>query len=83
MKDKIVEQVVEKLRSRSAIGIEKYGTTLDENNRDMYLLHFQQEMLDGANYAEKLLTQRRELISLVMKYPNDAELGKAIREFVK
>jgi hypothetical protein len=81
--DKIVEQVVEKLQSRSEVGIVKYGTTLNDNNRDPYLLHLQYELLDGANYIEKLLTQKQDLIQIVMSHPNDEKLGKAIREFVK
>ena len=32
MKDKIVEQVIDKYHMRSDVGIKKYGTTLEKNN---------------------------------------------------
>ena len=56
-KDPIVEGVVKKLRDRSAVGIEKYGTTLDDNNKDDFLNHLQEELMDGCNYIEKLKSQ--------------------------
>jgi hypothetical protein len=81
-KDKIVEQVVDKYNSRSQVGIFKYRTTLEENNKDNYLLHLQQELMDASLYIEKLLTMESELTFLVKKHPNDAELGYAIRKLV-
>lgn len=60
MKDKIVEAVKAKFDSRSQVGIKKYGTTLEENNHDDYLLHLQQELMDGALYLEKLIQNRDE-----------------------
>lgn len=59
--DPIVLSVMDKLNSRSQVGITKYGTTLSDNNTDNYLLHTQQELLDGANYIEKLLLDREKL----------------------
>ena len=56
-KDKIVQQVINKYVQRSEVGIEKYGTTLEENNTDNYLLHLQQELMDASLYIEKLLSQ--------------------------
>ena len=58
-KDPIIEAVVKKLRSRSRIGIKKYGTTLAENNKDNFLVHLQEELMDACNYLEKLLTKKR------------------------
>lgn len=55
--DKIVERVKDKLTKRSERGVSKYGTTLDENvlpTKD-WLVHLQEEMMDGSNYIEKLL----------------------------
>ena len=54
MKDKIVEQVVEKFQQRSKIGIQKYGTTLDDNNSDDFLNHLQEELMDAILYIQKL-----------------------------
>ncbi len=83
MKDQIVQQVIDKFERRSDIGARKYGTTLHENNRDNYLLHLQEELMDGCNYIEKLLTQNAEIINLVKTTPNDAELGEKIRSLVR
>ena len=41
--DKITEAVVDDLRSRSKVGIKKYNTTLDQNNKDDYMTHLYQE----------------------------------------
>jgi hypothetical protein len=80
--DPIVDQVIAKFQSRSAIGARKYGTTLHQNNKDNYLLHLQEELMDGCNYIEKLMTQNQELIKLVNDTPNDMELGEKIRKLV-
>ena len=78
--DKIVENVRQKLLERSQVGIKKYNTTLDENNKDNYLNHLQQELMDAANYIEKLLVQKENIIDLIKLYPNDQELGEVIRK---
>ena len=53
--DPIVLSVIQKLNNRSLVGISKYNTTLKSNNTDNFLLHLQEELLDAANYIEKLL----------------------------
>ena len=55
--DKIVENVLEKYRQRSQLGIKKYNTTLEENDKDDYLLHLQQELMDASLYIEKLMSK--------------------------
>ena len=77
--DNIVENVRQKLLERSQVGIKKYNTTLDENNHDNYLNHLQQELMDAANYIEKLLVQKTNITDLVKKYPNNQEFGEVIR----
>lgn len=81
--DNIVENVRQKLLERSQVGIKKYNTTLDENNHDNYLNHLQQELMDAANYIEKLLVQKTNITDLVKKYPNDQELGEVIRKIYR
>ena len=76
MRDKIVDQVVEKYHVRSQVGITKYGTTLENNNKDNYLLHAQEEAMDLSLYLQKL-------IEIVRDTPNDTELGEKIRMMVK
>lgn len=55
--DSIVNKVIDKLKTRSARGISKYGTTLDRQDLSIkdWLNHLQEELLDAANYAEVLL----------------------------
>lgn len=55
--DPIVESVVAKFRSRALIGRNKYGVSLAEAQLDFlsWLRHFQEELMDGVNYAEKMI----------------------------
>ena len=52
--DKVVQDVVKQLTTRSAVGVEKYGTTLEENNTDDFLNHLQEELMDAILYIQKL-----------------------------
>jgi len=59
--DPIIEAVRDKLAYRSRIGIAKYGTTMartDLSRRD-WLIHAQEELLDGAVYLERLIQDER------------------------
>jgi len=82
MKDKIVERVIDKYADRSYVGITKYGTTLENNNKDNYLVHLQEELMDATLYIQKLLDQEQEITMLVKNHPNDCELGTIIRKMV-
>lgn len=82
MTDLIVQQVLEKYQQRSDVGIQKYNTTLEQNNKDNYLQHLQQELMDATLYIEKLMSLEQELTRLVKKHPNDSELGMVIRKLV-
>jgi hypothetical protein len=54
MIDKIVQSVIDKFNQRSELGIKKYGTTLEQNDNDDYLIHLQEELMDAVLYIEKL-----------------------------
>lgn len=82
MKDKIVQQVVNKYAERSDRGYQKYGTTLEENNKDIYLKHLQEELMDATLYLEKLLTLDKEVRILCLKHQDDNQLGEAVRKLV-
>ena len=62
-KDKIVEQVIDKFRVRSKQGIEKYGTTLADNNLtlDEWLTHAQEEAMDFVVYLEKIKSTLKDV----------------------
>lgn len=83
MRDKIVYDVIDKYYERSQVGITKYGTTLANNNHDNYLKHLQEELMDATLYIQKLIDLKQELIVMVKTYGNDADLGEAIRRFVR
>jgi hypothetical protein len=81
--DRIVVEVVDKFQQRSEVGIRKYNTTLEENNRDNFFVHLQEELMDATLYLQKLLSLNIELTKLVNDTPNDAELGQKIRKLVR
>ena len=56
MEDKIVQSVIDKFNERSKLGIQKYGTTLDQSllTFDQWLTHAQEEAMDFVLYLEKI-----------------------------
>lgn len=83
VEDKIVMNVLAKYAIRSKVGQEKYGTTLQTNNKDNYLKHLQEELMDATLYLEKLMYLNQELTKLVRDHSNDTELGMKIRNLVR
>lgn len=79
VKDTITKSVIEDLASRAKRGIEKYNTTLGENNHQNMLQHAYEEALDLAQYLKKEITTLNTIQDLVKQYPNDMELGAKIR----
>lgn len=57
--DPIVNQVCDDLQQRSAVGIKKYGTTLDANplNLREWLVHAYEETLDQALYLKRAIKE--------------------------
>ena len=55
-KDTIVKSVLLKQISRSLIGFDKYGTTMDRTDINFYdwLNHLQEELMDAVVYIEKI-----------------------------
>jgi hypothetical protein len=82
MRDQIVEDVVDKYLERSQVGITKYGTTLETNNKDNFFKHLQEELMDATLYLQKLISLDKEITKLVRDHPNNAELGMKIRNLV-
>lgn len=54
-RDIIIQQVIEKIKSRSDVGFKKYGVTLKDDDQplDIWLTHIQEELMDAVNYIEK------------------------------
>lgn len=80
MRDKITEAVIEDLKSRSERGVKKYNTTLSENNKDDFMNHLYEELLDAAQYCKKEMSIVPSIQNLINTYPNDQELGSVIRQ---
>ncbi len=79
-KDDITWAVMSDLTSRAKRGVEKYNTTLKENNHQNMLQHAYEEALDLAQYLKKEVTTLNTVQDLVRNYSDDTELGKKIRE---
>jgi uncharacterized protein YeeX (DUF496 family) len=80
LKDQITLAVIDDLVSRSQRGINKYNTTLDQNNKDDYMNHLYEELLDAAQYIKKEMSFVPMIKELIENTPNDMELGKIIRQ---
>ena len=54
--DSIVNSVIAQFATRSNVGVEKYGTTLDRTDLTLldWIQHAQEEMMDGILYLEKI-----------------------------
>ena len=77
--DKITSAVIEDLAARAKRGLEKYNTTLGENNHQNMLQHAYEEALDMAQYLKKEITTLNTIQDLVNQYPNNTDLGEQLR----
>ncbi len=57
---KIEESVCKKILTRAEIGLKKYNKTMErEDLTDLeWLKHFQEELMDGCVYVEKIIQNR-------------------------
>lgn len=60
-KDSIVESVINKFKTRSELGIKKYGVTLDRTDLNTldWINHAQEEAMDFILYLEKLKNETK------------------------
>ena len=76
MSKEIEEIVIDKIRERQSVGIEKYGVTVRQD-KDLtfkeWLTHLQEELLDATIYAEKI---KSEFLKYRV-YPDSKRLGLA------
>lgn len=61
--DGCVISVINELKERSITGVEKYGTTLEANNKDDFLQHLKEELMDATLYIQKLQDQVKQVKS--------------------
>ena len=78
-RDPVVERVVDKFVSRSDVGFEKYGTTLEDERRlkmkglQKYLNDIQEELMDAVLYIQTARDELQDLNeeSLIDKFKDD------------
>jgi len=58
---KVYEQIISDLKEREAMGIRKYGVSVDDAQLtdDEWLQHAYEEALDFAVYIKKLMNQKK------------------------
>jgi hypothetical protein len=58
---KVYEQIISDLKEREAMGIRKYGVSVDDAQLtdDQWLQHAYEEALDFAVYIKKLMNQKK------------------------
>ena len=76
---KLSKEIYQDLYDRNARGLDKYGHLLDDNNYQDMLQHAYEESLDLAQYLKKEIGNQNTVLKLIKKYPNDQDLGAAIR----
>ena len=84
-RDPVVERVVDKVVSRSDVGFEKYGTTLEDERRikmkdlHKYLNDIQEELMDAVLYIQAAREELRDLSeeSLIQRC-TDEDIEEAI-----
>jgi hypothetical protein len=56
---RIENQVIAKIEARAELGRQKYGTTMERKDLTFrqWVQHLQEELLDAAIYAEKLIDE--------------------------
>ena len=86
-RDPVVKNVVDKFVSRSDVGFEKYGSTLDDERRlkmkglTKYLNDIQEELMDAGLYIQAARDELQDLSeeSLIQKF-NDDEYEERISQ---
>ena len=76
-RDPVVERVVDKFVSRSDVGFEKYGVTLDQDRSNIFawINHLQEELMDAVLYLQKLKeSTTEELQQALLNQMKDIEL---------
>ena len=85
-RDPVVKNVVDKFVSRSDVGYEKYGETLDDERRlkmkglQKYLNDIQEELMDAVLYIQTAREELKDLSeeALIDKFKHDEYNGAQI-----
>jgi len=79
--DPIVETVKEKYSERSSVGIQKYGITLHDNDKDNFFKHLQEELMDATLYLEKLNQNNTALQTNILNWAKERELLRPVNKW--
>lgn len=73
-------RLIDLLRTRDAVGLSKYGVTLDRGDLSLadWLQHMTEELLDGAGYAQAALRQLSTARRLPHPYAAGVEAAAAL-----
>ena len=82
-RDPVVRNVVDKFVSRSNVGYEKYGSTLDDERRfkmkglQKYLNDIQEELMDAVLYIQTAREELQDLSeeALIYRYKDEEEIS--------
>ena len=72
-RDPVVKRVIEKFRTRSDAGFEKYGTTLHEERTTKmkglmkYLVDIQEELMDAILYIQTAQEELKDILDEISK----------------
>ena len=79
---KIEDRVIAKIQARAELGKRKYGTTMERKDLTFrqWVTHLQEELLDAAIYAEKLID---EIAIPDMKKKHDNDVPAMAHELPK
>ena len=80
---KLSKEIYQDLYDRNSRGLNKYGHLLDDNNYQDMLQHAYEEALDLTQYLKKEIGNKNTILKLIKKYPNDQDLGAAIRLYFR
>ena len=76
---KLSKEIYQDLYDRNSRGLNKYGHLLDDNNYQDMLQHAYEEALALTQYLKKEIGNKNTILKLIKKYPNDQDLGAAVR----
>ena len=76
--DSIVTRLIREHETRAEEGLAKYGTDLDRSDLTVFdwLVHFRQELMDGALYALRLESDLKSLMAIVSHFVRGVTIAK-------
>lgn len=86
MTSKITKEIIIDLEKSDAAGLEEYGVSVDRQDYSLqdWLTESYEETLDNAKYLRAAIERQKHSLNIPLSYikdfPNDQELGQAVRK---